>query len=449
MSSRQGILDRNKYSPRTISTYQVISAYVVNVYYNLLYAEAIKLKNAGSVSSITEGYKHTVFAFLSAIDSSYKKTYKPKSYNELLIDINKYFTACTSFETLTLADCINKITREFVPSDYFKSLSKDHKRNILRIVLTGTIKEFSKSVVRDYIGMIIDDHDEKDNIEVLKEKIVDILLMERESFYHKFLNKAAGRQSQQIDKGIAVKMQNEIKKLNNEKRGLLRNMSELKQTCDVRTKQLSQVISKYKKLVSNFKTLKMNHEGLILKYNSIPQQNDELKQQLNNAKSHIQKLTKKIEEQNAIIEDLEAYTEDEEEPIVQSQSSQPTSNNTSTQPSQSTSNNTLSQSNNTSTQSSTPNTLSTNTPSQSSNNTTQNTPTASASTDQTHDTTEEAGKVTIEDITENEKEMDDLLSKYVDETEESPPTKEDILKTTTMLKNKTDLGIAPSLADSF
>lgn len=438
MSSRQGILDRNKYSPRTISTYQVISAYVVNVYYNLLYAEAIKLKNAGSVSSITEGYKHTVFAFLSAIDSSYKKTYKPKSYNELLIDINKYFTACTSFETLTLADCINKITREFVPSDYFKSLSKDHKRNILRIVLTGTIKEFSKSVVRDYIGMIIDDHDEKDNIEVLKEKIVDILLMERESFYHKFLNKAAGRQSQQIDKGIAVKMQNEIKKLHNEKRGLIRNISELKQTCDVRTKQLSQVISKYKKLVSNFKTLKMNHEGLILKYNSIPQQNDELKQQLNNANSHIQKLTKKIEEQNAIIEDLEAYTEDEEEPIVQSQPSQPLSN-TQTKTPQTSSNTSSNNTTQTSSSSSSP-LSSDNTP---------NTSTVSTSTDQTHNTTEETGKVTIEDITENEKEMDDLLSKYVDETEESPPTKEDILKTTTMLKNKTDLGIAPSLADSF
>ena len=62
MSGR--ILDRSNYSSKTLETFEIISAYYVDIYYNYLYTEAKKMKISGSIASITEGYKHTLCAIL-------------------------------------------------------------------------------------------------------------------------------------------------------------------------------------------------------------------------------------------------------------------------------------------------------------------------------------------------------------------------------------------------
>ena len=85
----------------------------------------------------------------------------------------------TSFSALTISDCINKITKEFVPTDYYNSLDMDQKRNILRAILTNAIKDFSKIIANDYIMLIIDKHDDIDNVNLLKDKIIDCLFIQR------------------------------------------------------------------------------------------------------------------------------------------------------------------------------------------------------------------------------------------------------------------------------
>lgn len=271
MSSRKYLLDRSKYPQRTISTYQIISAYIVDIYYNSLYAEAVKFKEGKKVSSVTEGYKHAVYRFLSVVDSSNRTNYNHKHYKSLLIGINKCFTMWTSFETLTLSDCIDKIVHEFVPDDYYESLDKDQKRNILRIVLIDVLTQFTKMAVCEFLHIIIDNHDEIANVEILKEKIVDILLMEREAFYHKFLSTKMSKKSEYVDKEIAVKMKNEIQLLLTENANLKTAKSTIENECIARKNQLSQVITKYKMLVKKYKGLKDEYEALLDKTENEPQ----------------------------------------------------------------------------------------------------------------------------------------------------------------------------------
>ncbi len=256
-NNKKRILDRKSYPSRTISTYSVIGAYLVDIYYNHLYAEAIKFKNSGKASSITEGYKHAILAFISSIDSK-SKIYKPKHYTSLLTGINEYFTIYTSYSTLTIADCIDKITKEFIPEDYYSSLDKDQKRNILRGILINVIKEFTKSAATEFLSHIIDNHDDPTNIEVLKDKMIDLFLMEREAFYQKFLDSNVGKKAETVDKALAVRMQQEIKTLLHEKVEAQHKATELEQTLSMRNEQLSQVIDKYKVLLA--KTKSMNEE---------------------------------------------------------------------------------------------------------------------------------------------------------------------------------------------
>jgi hypothetical protein len=261
--SNNKLLDRSAYSATTMSTYQLLASYIVDVYYNHLYVEAIKMKNAPSnqVPSITEGYKHAVLAFLSAIDNK-SKTYKARHYSQLLTGINEYFTTWTSFSTLTLSDCINKIVTEFVPSDFFESLNKDQRRNILRIVLTSSIREFSAVVIKDFLTSIIDNHMEQTNIHALKERMVDLLILERDGFYNKFLSTKIGKTSETVDKTLALKMQREIKSLLNDKKGLTDENNRLTDENKTRSKQVKQVIHKYKILVTKYKGLAHQYKCL-------------------------------------------------------------------------------------------------------------------------------------------------------------------------------------------
>lgn len=253
--SKKRLLDRSSYPPRTISTFGIIGAYIVDVYYNHLYSEAIKFKNAGTVQSITEGYKHAVLAFLSAVDHK-SKLYKPRFYTQLLTGINEYFTKWTSFSTLTLNDCIDKITREFIPEDYYASLDKDQKRNMLRPILINSIKEFTKAVIQEFMVGIIDNHSEPANVEALKDKMTDLLIMEREALYHRFLDNHTGKTTETIDKTLAVRMQQEIKKLVSEKTALATIADDCKKAANLKHEQLTVLLSKYKSLLQKYKDIR-------------------------------------------------------------------------------------------------------------------------------------------------------------------------------------------------
>jgi outer membrane biosynthesis protein TonB len=261
-SIEKRVYDRSTYSATTISTFDVVASYLVDIYYNELYGQAVKWKNAGKVPSVTEGYKHTVAMFVSAMNGSSKKD-KTKYYEDVLNGIKEYFTLYTSFSTLTISDCINKITHEFIPSDYFKELSKDQQRSILKNSLNNIIREFSKRVIKDFIKQIIDNHDESANIDLLKECIVDLLINEREHYYHRFLDSTGGKHAETVDKSFAIRMQQEIKKISTEKIQLINALTECKNQNNEHVKHIKQLIHKYKTLESKFNLLKSETDAKI------------------------------------------------------------------------------------------------------------------------------------------------------------------------------------------
>jgi len=259
---KERLLDRSSYSTETITTYKILGSYIVGIYYDQLYEEAKKFKTSGKVVSITEGYKHAVYAFLSAIDDK-SKSYKSDHYNILLNDINKYFITWTGFATLKLRDSIDKIVKQFIPKDYYDSLDQDQKRKILRKLLINSIKSFTKIVIQDFLVQIIDEHEDTDtNIHMLREKIIDVLILERESFYRLFLDKHLGKEADYVDRNLAVKMQSEIKTLINEKRKIHELYERTKKELEVRIEQLNEVISKYKELNKRYKFLKEEYTAL-------------------------------------------------------------------------------------------------------------------------------------------------------------------------------------------
>ena len=204
------ILDKRNYSQKTMDNFEIMSAYYIDIFYNHLYNEAKKLKVSGSVSSITEGYKHTLNAFLKSLSN-------PNLYKKSLSGLHHYFITI-GFASISYAKCIDRITCEFVPTDYFNSLTFTQKIGVLRLILNQSMKSFIKKIVDEHMTKIIDYHKDVDNVRILQDEFIDCLILEREGFYQRFVaSQTTTNKNETVNRLLAEKMQVEIKRLVKEK----------------------------------------------------------------------------------------------------------------------------------------------------------------------------------------------------------------------------------------
>ena len=211
MSER--LLDRHNYSRETLNTFELISAYYIDIYYNHLYFHAQNLKTEGKVLSITMGYKYTLDAFLTSMNS-------PDFHKKHTIDLKELFAEYDNpMSSMTYNVYLDKIAREFVPMDYCNVLNYNQKTHVIQNVLTQANKKFIFKIMQEYLIMIIDDHNEPDNIRVMQEAFIDVLLMEREVFYERFISQKTRTnvKTPHIDSSLLEKMKTEMKLLINEK----------------------------------------------------------------------------------------------------------------------------------------------------------------------------------------------------------------------------------------
>lgn len=206
------LFDRNNYSKKTLDTFEVMSSYFVDIYYNHLYTEAKNAKINQSTSSITEGYKHALNAYMRGIDD-------PRSYKRTLIGMHDFFQA-SGFTSMSFTECIERVTTEFIPKDYYATVSKQQKTSILKQLIIGqSNKKFMEKLVRRFMSMIIDNHDDADNIRVLQDEFNNILMIEREGIFHRFIESHTKsiRVKSNTDVVLIERMQGEIKTLLKEK----------------------------------------------------------------------------------------------------------------------------------------------------------------------------------------------------------------------------------------
>jgi cell division protein FtsB len=215
------IFDKSNYKKKTLDTFEILGAYFVDIYYNHLYIEAKKLRTSGSVSSITEGYKHTLNAFLQGVEN-------PKLYKKTLMGIHTYFVS-SGLTSISFAECIERITEEFIPQDYYNSVSKIQKTSILKLVISQSNKAMIEKIARRFLNLIIDNHDEVANIRVLQDEFIDVLILEREGIYHRFISTQTKTATVSHSSTQLIEtMRTEIKKLCAEKYDLKKMVTNLK-----------------------------------------------------------------------------------------------------------------------------------------------------------------------------------------------------------------------------
>jgi hypothetical protein len=212
---------RGNYSKRALSTFEIVGSFIVDLYYNHFYQEAKRIRIEGRVESITDGYKHSIKAYLNSFEN-------PDSYRKTIIGIHKYYYTTTRFSSISFSECVNEIVKHFIPEDFFDSTTNQQRDGILRMVLMNSVKQFSSDVLcSNLLDTLIDNHGESSIVRQMQDKMVQSLMFEREKMFQKIFN-VSNKPKDGGDFTIVMKMKTEMIKLVKENHTLSSKYGRLK-----------------------------------------------------------------------------------------------------------------------------------------------------------------------------------------------------------------------------
>ena len=202
------LIDLSNYNSETLNNLEIVSSFFVDIFYNHLYLEGKKLKLNNETQSVTEGYKLALKIYLSSLNDIEK-------YKQILNCLIKYFIYHYSSRKNTYLEYSNAleiIILEFVPDDYYNSLSFANKGQILKKVITSGLNQMILKIYStETLKLIIDYHDEKDNIKVLQDDMLHLFLVERETIYKYFIVSETNNNSNINPDNIKMMLVNNVK----------------------------------------------------------------------------------------------------------------------------------------------------------------------------------------------------------------------------------------------
>jgi hypothetical protein len=171
----------SNYESQTVDTFEILGGFVINIFYNHIYDKACELHTYGKASSKTEAYKLTCRTYLRHFSNT-------SLFKQTLKNINEYFNLHSPIPLISYSDWVDRITKEFVPSDFWSSLSSSQKDHLLGILIEDIYKKFSIVMMSPRgLEMVIDNHKNKSNITFLQDRMLTVMIEVREHIYSKFV----------------------------------------------------------------------------------------------------------------------------------------------------------------------------------------------------------------------------------------------------------------------
>jgi hypothetical protein len=214
------------YDKRLISVFDVIGSYFVDVLFNHIY-NASKMHVAGE-SSITDEFKRNIQVYIIEVKNNHT------SYTKTLNELHKYFTACTSYKTISFTKFVDNIVELVMPEEYFDSLNNSEKDEVLGSTICDLISGLGVYATSpDMLSRIIDHHDSQHEITIkmLQQYSITLLIAKRDSIYNKFL-KNIGQAKETVSIDIVENMRKVIRRLVKDKSELIARITKLEKKLD-------------------------------------------------------------------------------------------------------------------------------------------------------------------------------------------------------------------------
>ncbi len=235
----------NKYSHSTLSKFDIIGSYFVNLYYNEFYIKAKNLKQQSVYNNITDAYKNLLSSY---VDFSKHQDF----FKQIVKGIHTYCISTTRYTTMSHKECVDFMVSEFVPENLWNSIREQQKNKLFHDSLISCIKEFTEKIILNYLHIIIDNHGNDENIIILQDLFLNIILLEKDKIFSKFINPSSNT--------LSV-LKNKIQEIIIEKRKTIDENTSLKKKITL----LEQLNKKNSKIIlelqsTNIALLKKNKE---------------------------------------------------------------------------------------------------------------------------------------------------------------------------------------------
>jgi hypothetical protein len=171
----------NKYDIKTISTFDIVGSYFVDIFYNNHYLLSKDNVRRGHADTVTDAYRTNVISYMDGIKN------RQDLYKKVVKQLHEYYQLSTNSGSIVLSDFQDRILSHFIPPEYYKDFTENQKDKTLRDVIIKTVSNMGAVVSKkEMLYKIIDDHSNTNNVTILQDKMVNILMMQREEYYEKF-----------------------------------------------------------------------------------------------------------------------------------------------------------------------------------------------------------------------------------------------------------------------
>ena len=170
----------SKYGNNTITRFDIVGSFFVNLFYNEFYKKANSLKEHKIDKSTTHIY-------IDLLSSYSDFTERDEFFKQAVNGIHAYIISNTNQIDMTHKECIDFIVKEFIPENIFNNLRDNQKAKIFHDTIKITVREFISKIISRYIKLVIDHRNNPESSLVLQNEFLDIICIEKDKVYAKFI----------------------------------------------------------------------------------------------------------------------------------------------------------------------------------------------------------------------------------------------------------------------
>jgi hypothetical protein len=170
----------SKYGNNTITRFDIVGSFFVNLFYNEFYKKSNSLKQQTLDKSTTDIYKELLVAYSDF-------TSREEFFKQAIKGIHAYVISNTNQIDMTHKECIDFIVKEFVPERIFVSLRDIQKSKLFHDTISNVVKQFISKILSKYIKAIVDYRSAQETSIILQNEFLDIICIEKDKVYGKFL----------------------------------------------------------------------------------------------------------------------------------------------------------------------------------------------------------------------------------------------------------------------
>jgi hypothetical protein len=169
--------------PHVSDTFEILSVFFTNVFYNELYLSAFSQTQQASATSITDLYKKKLIMYYGQMNNDVNKW-----FNNFIVRIKLEYDKHTKHIFITNAECIDNMCTAFVPTDFIKSIIPNKKFSIVFNCIRSVVSNMIAEIGQQHLTLIIDERKDKDSIITIKESFISQFIAEREKMFGKFID---------------------------------------------------------------------------------------------------------------------------------------------------------------------------------------------------------------------------------------------------------------------